>query len=116
MESSSSSPEALSDLDLHLSESDQSIDRETNTSIDVLDRDNYVRDPDTLKVNIDLYHHDNRQMTENTVPDLKYVLEDSVPEDINIVTDVDNGDKPDVMLKKIFRKEILGEVICQYPK
>ena len=70
MESSSSSPEALSDLDLHLSESDQSIDRETNTSTDVLDGDDYVRDPDILKDSIDLYQDDNRQMTESTVPDL----------------------------------------------
>ena len=50
LESSSSSPEALSDLDLHLSDSDQSIESQTNTSTDVLDGDYLTRDSNILEV------------------------------------------------------------------
>ena len=49
-ESSSSSPEALSDLDVHLSDSDQSIESQTNTSTDVLDGDYLTRDSNILEV------------------------------------------------------------------
>ena len=71
-----------------MSESDQSVDKEINTSTDVLDRDDYVRDPDVLEDSVELYHNNDRQRTENNVPDLEYVPEDSVPENVDVITAV----------------------------
>ena len=59
-ESSMSSTEALDNLDLHLSDSDQSLDRQTNTSTDVLDGDYYARNTNILEVGVNIHQEDDR--------------------------------------------------------
>ena len=69
-ESSQSSLEAISNLDLHLSNSDQSSDIQTNTSTDVLDRNYLGWDLNVLEVSIDIHQQVDGETTEG-VPDVE---------------------------------------------
>ena len=71
--------EPISELDLHLSDSDQSEDNQNNSSTDVIDDDYLARSTNVFEVSIDVHKGDERETAETNVPDIVY-LEESVPQ------------------------------------
>ena len=93
-ESSQSSLEAISNLDLHLSDSDQSSDIQTNTSTDVLDGDYFVRNLNILEVSVDIHQEDEGETAED-VPDIESP-NDTVPDVITRDADTYQEDKTEL--------------------
>ena len=98
----------MSELDLHLSDSDQSDDNQTNTSTDVLDGDYLTRSSNIFEVSVNVHEEDEEEIAETNVPDIEH-LEESVPEIIVTAEDENYIDEYLEQMEGIDTEDILED-------